>query len=157
MWKILRFLRNSNLTFEYHCEQIIEQQTFLFIERLICKQGLVVVQDKWFVVWKIQYWAKQHGQYRSDNFVIEYIEGAPCWVELVRGVRGPGISGVWVTRIIEERPVAGGKAYIHYNTIKIPRAKHPGDLNPYFTSRYRANVLHVVNGPLFLILFLLFS
>lgn len=27
--------------------------------------------------------------YRSDNFVIEYIEGAPCWVEPVRGVRAP--------------------------------------------------------------------
>ena len=31
-------------------------------------------------------------QYRSDNFVIEYIEEAPCWVELVQGVRGPRIS-----------------------------------------------------------------
>lgn len=29
------------------------------------------------------------GPYRSDNFVIEYIEGAPCWAELVRGVRAP--------------------------------------------------------------------
>lgn len=37
--------------------------------------------------------------YRSDNFVIEYIERAPCWAELVQGVRphkprhGPGSDG----------------------------------------------------------------
>lgn len=66
------------------------------------------------------------GQYRSDNFVIEYIEGAPCWVELVRGVPGP-ISRYGFTRIIERQRAGagGGKAYIHYNTIKIPGAKHP--------------------------------
>lgn len=68
------------------------------------------------------------GQYRSDNFVIEYIEGTPCWVELVRGVPGP-ISRYGFTRIIENslllRGRGDGKAYIHYNTIKIPGAKHP--------------------------------
>lgn len=71
-----------NLTFQLtRCEQIIKR--FSLSKSLICKQGLAR-----FAVWRIQYWAKQHGQYRSDNFVIEYIEGAPCWVELVRGVRG---------------------------------------------------------------------
>lgn len=78
-----------NLTFEHRGKRVFNHQISLY-QTFNLKVGIGRgAKDKWFTVWKIQYWAKQHGQYRSDNFVIEYIEGAPCWVELVRGVRGP--------------------------------------------------------------------